>query len=108
MQIAFIAFIALVLTLLLSKADKLGKVGISIIFIASVFAIGTIIYIEEENKRYSEKVKELTLSYNQEKNISCNDYTINIKSFNLTSNSFVAKKDKFGGVIIPIEDCLEK
>ncbi|EJF07611.1 hypothetical protein ThvES_00003230 [Thiovulum sp. ES] len=107
-QIVIILGIALFLTLILSKADKVGKGGLISILLFVILAIGGSIYLETENDRYSENMKRLVLDYNSDKNISCGEYTVNQKDFNLASNSFVAKKGKFGGVIISVEECFEK
>jgi ACR3 family arsenite efflux pump ArsB len=107
-QVIVLGFIAIFTLLFLSKADKISKKNLAVLVGVSIALSTLFIYIEFENEAHRENIKSLTLDFEQDKNISCGEYTINRNEFNMASNSFIAKKDsKHKGLIIPFETCIK-
>ena len=106
--LATIALLAILVGLLYSNRIT-KKHFYTLLILLSIFGAISI-YIEHQNNIYRDFVVRLKMEFEQEKNISCGEYVVNMSYFNLTSNSFVAKeKSPYRGAIIPFEKCrLEK
>jgi len=99
-----IGFAILYLFLKMERISPKSFKWLLTILLLVVFPI--VYWTELQNNRYREKVNTLTLEFMEDKNITCGNYIVNSKTFNITSNSFVAKKNsKFKGVILPFTTC---
>jgi len=105
-QIIFLGLITLLGLFGLSKMEKIGKLQLIIISIGTILLLGIFTIFENQNDIYKEKVTKINLDFGQGKSILCKDINISNKTFNITSNSFVAKQDsKYVGTIIAFENC---
>lgn len=108
-QAIILGLVGIVTLYSLSKLDKISEKSFKIFSAIAFLSTVLFAYIEFQNDKYREKVNLLTLKFTQDENLSCGDYTVNNSSFNITSNSFVAKKDsKYRGVILPFTLCETK
>ena len=105
-QIIFLGVLAILGLFGLSKVEKITKTSFILISVIIVVLAIILSIFEQENDAYKTKATKLNLDFVQSKTIICGDYNISNKTFNITSNSFVAKQNsKYLGSIIPFQDC---
>jgi hypothetical protein len=108
-QIIAIGFIAIFFLLFLSSINKLSRKSLIILISISILFSALFSFIEHKNSIYKDRIYNLSLAFEQDKNITCGEFIINREGFNMTSNSFLAKKDSQNrGLIVPFKDCFEK
>ena len=106
LQIVFFGLAGLSVIYGLFHFNQISKQTLVVFLIVTLIFLISSIYFEYENDKYRDKVNYLKLQFQQDKNISCGNYTVNNQQFNITSNSFVAKQEsKNRGLIIPFTNC---
>ncbi len=107
-QAVVLGFIALGVLIFLLKIEKIQKLHFQIFLAITILFSFLFAYIEYQNGIYRDEIHKVILKYNRDENLSCGNYLINRKSFNLTSNSFIDKNGTYGGMIVPVEECFSK
>ena len=107
-QVIFLGIITILGLYGLSKIDKISGKGLIIFSVIIVIISILFIFSESQNDSYQKEANRLNLDFGQGKNIICRDFNVSNQNFNITSNSFVAKKDsRYIGTIIPFQNCFQ-
>ena len=107
-QIIFLGILTVLGLFGLSKIGTISKTNMIVISIAFIMFAVIFSIFEDQNDLYKTKVSQINLDFGQGKEIVCNETNISNKTFNITSNSFVAKKESiYRGTIIPLKNCFQ-
>jgi len=109
-----IGFIAVLIAFQQIQNEKFSPLLKSIILVLITILFALFYFLEQKNVQYQTKVNDIFIPFEQNKTLECNLIDsdelveINQTKFNLTSNSFLGKKDsEFQGEIIPLANLKE-
>jgi len=107
-QIAIFGILSILALYGLLKLEKISKKSLMILLTFIILFASIFYFIERENKIYQNNVVRLNLEFTQGKEIMCQEISVNNEKFNISSNSFIAKRNSnLIGTIIPFTNCFQ-
>jgi hypothetical protein len=113
-----LGILAIIIAFQQVKNEKFSPVFKLSMLVSFLFLIAVFYFMEQENQAYQEKINKISVAFEQNKTLECKltksdnsieSIKIHREKFNLTSNSFLGKKNSESqGLIISLselEDC---